>query len=460
MKGEYVYPRSWGPHFWFMMRCIAFNYPEEPTAEEVERVKSFYNNFKFLLPCVKCQDSYRFHLRENPVDNALHNRERLIQWVEQLYLETQKTISEIKKDDIDKEMKRRFKNRLNGKEVLFQELTITNEQRDKVAVPVQMTKSIAGAAQKLIYIPSNIDVESMKRRGVFFNNESQPIIPTEKLINTGLPAKAPTIKKTEVKKQESVQQKETFMVDYSKAVQPRIKQQPVINKDPSFYVGESLFGKNTQAEIPKIKFKKNLVPTLERKETGIVQNEPALIGSFPTQPIKNKIDISLIQKDIPRKPLGDTAPKATHPKNIQPPNMLPRIDAIIEKIASTKVLTVPEIKPKVEKIVPQQIIQKPEVPKQIIKKTQLVPKIIAPGPITSGAATVTPYVAPYVPPNPPTNIKSIKTTPPIPAADPQNLPKKSSDAQFSSIQTAYGVIKRKIYSPFSGVAVTKMCNCD
>ena len=68
---QYTNPKSWGPHFWFMMRCIAHNYGEYPSSSEKRVTEDFYTNLKYLLPCNKCKKHYADLLEEYPVKENL-----------------------------------------------------------------------------------------------------------------------------------------------------------------------------------------------------------------------------------------------------------------------------------------------------------------------------------------------------------------------------------------------------
>ena len=83
----YTNPKYWGPHFWFMMRCIAFNYKKNSTPQEKQQIKSFYENFKHLLPCLKCKIHYAKMLKKYPLNKNMCCKKSLVIWVEKLYAE-------------------------------------------------------------------------------------------------------------------------------------------------------------------------------------------------------------------------------------------------------------------------------------------------------------------------------------------------------------------------------------
>ncbi len=81
-------PKIWGPHFWYVMRCIASTYSENPTIDDITHTKNFYNELQYLLPCEKCRISFKQHYEKYPIDNWLVNNTKLSEWVELIYMET------------------------------------------------------------------------------------------------------------------------------------------------------------------------------------------------------------------------------------------------------------------------------------------------------------------------------------------------------------------------------------
>lgn len=94
MTTQYTDPKSWGPHFWFMFRCIANNYPDVPTEEDVTNTKIFYASFLHVLPCQMCKDSYIKHFYETPIDEYLTSKTKIMKWVNTIYEKTNNTIKQ------------------------------------------------------------------------------------------------------------------------------------------------------------------------------------------------------------------------------------------------------------------------------------------------------------------------------------------------------------------------------
>lgn len=89
----YTEPKSWGPHFWFVMKCVAYNYPTTPTPEDKNNASVFFNNLKSMLPCEICRNNLKQHMGVYPLDPALATKLTLISWVNKIQAETDKTIA-------------------------------------------------------------------------------------------------------------------------------------------------------------------------------------------------------------------------------------------------------------------------------------------------------------------------------------------------------------------------------
>ena len=86
---EYTNPKYWGPHFWFTMRCLAFNYSEYPASIEKKAYMDYYNSLQYILPCKKCRYNYRKLLEKYPVEDYLYKKAALMEWVEMIYQMTE-----------------------------------------------------------------------------------------------------------------------------------------------------------------------------------------------------------------------------------------------------------------------------------------------------------------------------------------------------------------------------------
>jgi hypothetical protein len=75
----------WGPHLWFSLHTITFNYPLKPTQDDKDNYRNFFNSMKNVIPCSVCKKNYIRHLNEIPIDQHLHNRKSLVYWVIDLH---------------------------------------------------------------------------------------------------------------------------------------------------------------------------------------------------------------------------------------------------------------------------------------------------------------------------------------------------------------------------------------
>ena len=75
-------PQIWGPPAWFFIESIIISYPKNPTIEEKESYKNFFNSLPYILPCQKCKEHFKRFLSKYPLDNSiLKSKERFIIWI-------------------------------------------------------------------------------------------------------------------------------------------------------------------------------------------------------------------------------------------------------------------------------------------------------------------------------------------------------------------------------------------
>lgn len=71
----------WGPHLWFSLHTISFNYPLVPKTEDKEYYKNFFTSLQHVIPCSVCKKNYMRHIKEHPITNFLDNRKSMVYWV-------------------------------------------------------------------------------------------------------------------------------------------------------------------------------------------------------------------------------------------------------------------------------------------------------------------------------------------------------------------------------------------
>ncbi|QKF94132.1 ERV/ALR sulfhydryl oxidase [Fadolivirus algeromassiliense] len=146
MSQQYSSPKIWGPHFWFILRCVAHNYPLNPTQEDAQHVKTFFNELQFVLPCEVCKYTFRQHFNKNPIEKGLANRGKLIEWVELIYQETKKVIQDkrvkimdiFEEDEEIKPIKVVYKPRIDPLEEKLNQIRQNVINNEKKAIPLQI----------------------------------------------------------------------------------------------------------------------------------------------------------------------------------------------------------------------------------------------------------------------------------------------------------------------------------
>jgi hypothetical protein len=78
-------PEIWGPHLWFIMHLISFEYPERPTEMDKRIYHDFYTSLKDVIPCEMCKKHYRDHITKYPLTPHLDTRDTLVKWVIQVH---------------------------------------------------------------------------------------------------------------------------------------------------------------------------------------------------------------------------------------------------------------------------------------------------------------------------------------------------------------------------------------
>lgn len=77
--------RVWGPHFWFVLHLVSFNYTDNPSTPDKENYKRFYESIGDILPCPNCRKHYKNYLSQFPIGIHLDTRMDLIKWVIQVH---------------------------------------------------------------------------------------------------------------------------------------------------------------------------------------------------------------------------------------------------------------------------------------------------------------------------------------------------------------------------------------
>jgi len=75
-------PEVWGPHAWFLLHSITFNYPENPSTIDKNNIRNFFYSFAEVIPCNTCKNHFKKNLKKYPLtDEVLKSNENLVTWL-------------------------------------------------------------------------------------------------------------------------------------------------------------------------------------------------------------------------------------------------------------------------------------------------------------------------------------------------------------------------------------------
>lgn len=75
-------PKLWGEPFWKILHIITISYPNNPTEDDKQHIKIFFENLQHILPCENCRNHYKNNLKKYPLTNdILSSRYKLIEWL-------------------------------------------------------------------------------------------------------------------------------------------------------------------------------------------------------------------------------------------------------------------------------------------------------------------------------------------------------------------------------------------
>lgn len=88
MENIGLIPKIWGPPQWEVLHCITFAYPENPTDEDKDNYRTYFNSVGNVLPCSFCAKSYKEFIKSGSTeltDDVLKNRKNLTKWLYDLH---------------------------------------------------------------------------------------------------------------------------------------------------------------------------------------------------------------------------------------------------------------------------------------------------------------------------------------------------------------------------------------
>lgn len=72
-------PEIWGPHAWMFLHTITLNYPENPSYQDKQTHRLFFESLQDVIPCPKCKQHYKQNLIDYPIQ--LNSKKELISWL-------------------------------------------------------------------------------------------------------------------------------------------------------------------------------------------------------------------------------------------------------------------------------------------------------------------------------------------------------------------------------------------
>lgn len=78
---------TWGPVFWWVMHCVAANFPPNPTEEQRQDATTWMHKLAPMLPCGTCGTHLRQHLDKNDIYPSTASRELFERYIYNLHEE-------------------------------------------------------------------------------------------------------------------------------------------------------------------------------------------------------------------------------------------------------------------------------------------------------------------------------------------------------------------------------------
>lgn len=105
-------PIFWGRQMWHSMHMVALSFPDNPTQEQQEKFRNFYESIANVLPCPTCAANYGKKLKEYPIQ--LDSRDSLFRWTVDIHNMVNKKNGkrELSYDEAIKEVGKNAKNNI------------------------------------------------------------------------------------------------------------------------------------------------------------------------------------------------------------------------------------------------------------------------------------------------------------------------------------------------------------
>ena len=73
--------RFWGPPAWILFHTLTYEYKPELKLQ----YHLFFDNLKYVLPCIYCRASFTEYTERLPIDSHLKNRDDLFSWLYRIH---------------------------------------------------------------------------------------------------------------------------------------------------------------------------------------------------------------------------------------------------------------------------------------------------------------------------------------------------------------------------------------
>lgn len=78
---------DWGPGAWKFLHSVALKYPDNPSDNDKNNYLLFFDNLQHVLPCPKCKENYKDHLKKFPLKESLEDNISLFKWTVDIHNE-------------------------------------------------------------------------------------------------------------------------------------------------------------------------------------------------------------------------------------------------------------------------------------------------------------------------------------------------------------------------------------
>lgn len=85
-------PVIWGPHYWFVLHTVAYNYPNQPNAVSKKKMYEFIMNFPMIIPHESISQSFTKLLDKYPVSPYLDSRQSFMKWMHFIHNQVNKSL--------------------------------------------------------------------------------------------------------------------------------------------------------------------------------------------------------------------------------------------------------------------------------------------------------------------------------------------------------------------------------